>query len=108
MNRRTWLTSLLALPLIPSVLRAAKVPDEPNTFPGAQTSSISVVANVKEWWTMTELSGGNEGGIEIIVHDMEPSKECLWICRRDDGTDVQFIAPHNMGPAEFRKRLEKS
>lgn len=74
MNRRTWLTSLLALPLVPSMFRAASVPTQAVTT--NETIQMSVVANVQEGWSTTrwiELSGGKEGGIEYILHDQRPS-----------------------------------
>lgn len=53
MNRRTWLTSLLALPLVPSILCAADSVEKvvPNGF--------------------IEILGLGAGGIEFILHDQD-------------------------------------
>ncbi len=50
MNRRTLLTSLLALPFVPSMFRDEKIDPKPS----------------KGWM---ELKGDTTGGIELILHE---------------------------------------
>lgn len=106
MNRRKLLSLFLALPFVPSVLRAAQ--KSPNPTSGyIQTTNTNptisiVMENTSTGWI--ELKGDAAGGIEYVL---KPSKDCLWICRNQDGTHVSFIGPLDIGPAELeeRKRL---
>lgn len=65
MNRRAWLTSLLALPLVPAMFRAAQRPV--NTSGYIQTEVPSVREFAPKGYI--ELKGDATGGIEFILHE---------------------------------------
>ena len=115
MNRRSWLTSLLALPLIPSVLRAnpwiqpkatlvKSFPVVGNTITFTTASSISVDMNCSTGqWTEVRRDGTS---VQFIQHDdAKPSKDCSWSCHDGSGGHASFIAPGDIGPAEMKDRI---
>jgi len=109
MNRRSWLTSLLAFPLVPLGLRVEKAqPAEPPVCKLCLARGLSFKSNsfevIESGWTEVRSDGT---GVEFIVHDAKQSKDCSWSCHDGQGGHVSFIAPADIGPAEIeaRKRL---